>query len=147
MDALTATTVIVFVAIIFYVLLVFSLAYYIAFGPDLESYKGYSTTMYVLFSPVITRLAWRCSKHYSETGITILWKIPTKSLVQCCSWVSFVVLKITCAVFFVFVSLVLMNLLIGVLGQAYEEAQGLNEKRWNRFITNLMILVTCKIFA
>jgi hypothetical protein len=117
MDTLTATTVIVFVAIIFYVLLVFSLAYYIAFGPDLESYKGFGTTIMTMFQALFGNWDYDQLKDSNKVFGPLLFLM-----------------------FFVFVSLVLMNLLIGVLGQAYEEAQDLNEKRWNRFITNLMIL-------
>ena len=45
MDTLTSTAVLVFVAIVFYVVLIFSIAYHIAFGPDVPDYASFGTSL------------------------------------------------------------------------------------------------------
>lgn len=42
MDTLQSSTVLVFVFIVFYVVLSFSLCYHIAFGPDIPDYATYA---------------------------------------------------------------------------------------------------------
>ena len=44
MDTLTSTAVLVFVAIVFYIVLIFSIAYHIAFGPDIPDYETFGAS-------------------------------------------------------------------------------------------------------
>ena len=45
MDTLSNRAVYVFFIIVFYVVLSFSLTYHIAFGPDVETYKTFGTSL------------------------------------------------------------------------------------------------------
>ena len=49
MDTLQNAAVIVFVFIVFYIVLVFSLCYHIAFGPDLPEYATYAESAISIF--------------------------------------------------------------------------------------------------
>jgi len=116
MDTLTAKTVIVFVFIIFYVVLVFSLGYYVAFGTDVEAYSLFGKTAMTMFQALFGNWDYVTLEDSNKIFGPLLF-----------------------ITFLIFVGLVLMNLLIGVLGEAYSTAQELNQKRWNRYITRLMI--------
>jgi len=116
MDTLSSSTVFVFVLIIFYIVLTFALSYHIAFGLDIPDYKDYGTSLMSLFQFLFGNWDYSILFNSNKVFGPILYMI-----------------------FIVFTSLVLLNLLIGVLGEAYGEAQEANEKRWSRFITRLMI--------
>jgi hypothetical protein len=116
MDTLSSSTVFVFVLIIFYIVLTFALSYHIAFGLDLPDYKDYGTSLMSLFQFLFGNWDYPTLFNSNKVFGPILFML-----------------------FIVFTSLVLLNLLIGVLGEAYGEAQEANEKRWSRFVTRLMI--------
>jgi len=116
MDTLSSSTVFVFVLIIFYIVLTFALSYHIAFGLDLPDYKDYGTSLMSLFQFLFGNWDYPTLFNSNKVFGPILFML-----------------------FIVFTSLVLLNLLIGVLGEAYGAAQEANEKRWSRFVTRLMI--------
>jgi len=116
MDTLQSRAVRIFIAIIAYMLVIFGLGFHIAFGPDLLGYNRWPDSILTLVQIVFGQFDYPSLYTSNKVFGPFFF-----------------------AVFMIFLALILMNLLIGVLGKSYENAQELNIARYNRYITHLMM--------
>jgi len=116
MDTLTSSKVVVFEMVLFYVLLTFSFSYTIAFGTEIGAHR-------IPFESFVSMFLFLFGENNYD------------SMVESNKFFG----RFFFAITILFTVFVLMNLLVGVLGEAYNSVVEVNDLRWNRLLTHMMI--------